>query len=106
MLVRPSVFRVSVPRCFLACLPGSDQSPSELIQAGEETSLSAIHKYINSIWNKEELTEWKESIIQCIHKVHSWIWKIVARKQIELATCGLRQNVGVTIYGKLEVWIL
>jgi hypothetical protein len=29
--------------------------------------------------------------IQCVHKVHSGFWKIVARKQIELATCGLRQ---------------
>jgi hypothetical protein len=28
---------------------------------------------------------------QCVHKVHSGFWKIVARKQIELATCGLRQ---------------
>jgi hypothetical protein len=27
----------------------------------------------------------------CVHKVHSGFWKIVARKQIELATCGLRQ---------------
>jgi hypothetical protein len=26
-----------------------------------------------------------------VHKVHSGFWKIVARKQIELATCGLRQ---------------
>jgi hypothetical protein len=29
--------------------------------------------------------------VQCVHKVHSRFWKIVARKQIELATCGLRQ---------------
>jgi hypothetical protein len=29
--------------------------------------------------------------IQCVHKVHSGFWKIVARKQIELAICGLRQ---------------
>jgi hypothetical protein len=34
--------------------PGSDQIPAELIQAGGEMLLSAIHKLINSIWNKEE----------------------------------------------------
>jgi hypothetical protein len=31
--------------------------------------LSAIHKLINSIWNKEELpNHWKESIIVTLHK--------------------------------------
>jgi hypothetical protein len=29
--------------------------------------------------------------IQYVHKVHSGFWKIVARKPIELAACGLRQ---------------
>jgi hypothetical protein len=29
--------------------------------------------------------------VQCVHKVPSGFWKIVVRKQIELATCGLRQ---------------
>jgi hypothetical protein len=38
-------------------LPSSDQIPAGLIQAGGETLLSAIHKLINSIWNKEELPE-------------------------------------------------
>jgi hypothetical protein len=33
----------------------------------------------------------KRVILQCVHKVPSGFWKIVARKQIELATCGLRQ---------------
>jgi hypothetical protein len=43
--------------------PGSDEILAELIQAGGETLLSAIHKLINSIWNKEELPDhWKESI--------------------------------------------
>jgi hypothetical protein len=43
---------------------GSDQIPTELIQAGGEILLSAIHKLINSVWNKEELPDqWKESII-------------------------------------------
>jgi hypothetical protein len=49
--------------------PGSDQIPAELIQAGGEILLSAIHKHINSVWNKEELPDqWKESIIVPIHK--------------------------------------
>jgi regulator of sirC expression with transglutaminase-like and TPR domain len=41
--------------------PGVDQIPAELIQAGEETLLSEIHKLIKLIWNKEELPhQWKE----------------------------------------------
>jgi hypothetical protein len=40
--------------------PGSDQITGELIQAGGEILLSAIHKLINSVWNKEELPDqWK-----------------------------------------------
>jgi hypothetical protein len=47
--------------------PGSDQIPAELIQAGGDRS--AIHKLINSVWNKEELPDhWKESIIVPVHK--------------------------------------
>jgi hypothetical protein len=34
--------------------PGSDQIPAELIQAGGEMLLSAIHKLVNSVWNKED----------------------------------------------------
>jgi hypothetical protein len=49
--------------------PGNDQIPAGLIQAGGEILLSAIHKLINSVWNKEELPDqWKESIIVPIHK--------------------------------------
>jgi hypothetical protein len=37
---------------------------AELIQAGGEKLVPAIHKLINSIWEKEELShQWKESII-------------------------------------------
>jgi hypothetical protein len=49
--------------------PGSDGIPAELIQAGGELLWSEIHKFVNSIWNKEELPDqWRESIIAPIHK--------------------------------------
>jgi hypothetical protein len=49
--------------------PGSDQIPAKLIQAGGEILLSAIHRLINSAWNKEKLRDqWKESIIVPIYK--------------------------------------
>jgi hypothetical protein len=49
--------------------PGSDQIPADLIQAGVEILLSAIHKLIIYIWNEEELPDqWKESIIVPVHK--------------------------------------
>jgi hypothetical protein len=39
----------------------SDQIPAELIEAGGEMLLFAIHKLINSAWNREELPDqWKE----------------------------------------------
>jgi hypothetical protein len=50
-------------------LPGSDEILAELIQAGGKILLSAIHKLINSVRNKEELPDkWKESIIIPVHK--------------------------------------
>jgi hypothetical protein len=46
----------------------SDHILTELIQGGSETLLSAIHKLVNSIWNKEKLPEqYKESIIVPVH---------------------------------------
>jgi hypothetical protein len=45
--------------------PGSEEIRAELIQAGDETLLSAI----NSVRNKKELPDqWKESIIVPVHK--------------------------------------
>jgi hypothetical protein len=50
-------------------LPGSDQIPSEVIQAGSEILLSVIHKLINPVCNKKELhDQWKESITVPVHK--------------------------------------
>jgi hypothetical protein len=37
--------------------PAIDQIPAEFIKAGGRTIRCDIHKFINSIWNKEELPE-------------------------------------------------
>jgi hypothetical protein len=42
---------------------GSDQIPPELIQAGGEMLLSAIHKLINSVWNKENCLTSERSLL-------------------------------------------
>jgi hypothetical protein len=49
--------------------PGIDQILAELIKARCRTIRCVIHKFIIAIWNKEGLPEeWKESIIEPIHK--------------------------------------
>jgi hypothetical protein len=68
----PSPFEVQIAIAKLKkyISPGSDQIPAQLIQAGGELLLSAIHKLINSIWNKKELLyQSKESIIIPVHKL-------------------------------------
>jgi hypothetical protein len=48
---------------------GSDLIPAELTQAGGKILLSAIHRLMNSVWNKEELPDqWEESVIVPVHK--------------------------------------
>jgi hypothetical protein len=50
-------------------MPGCDQVPTELIETGSKILISAFHKLIYYIWNKEELPDQlKESIIVPIHK--------------------------------------
>jgi len=40
--------------------PSIDQMPAELIKGGGKTIRCEIHKFIISVWNKEELPEeWK-----------------------------------------------
>jgi hypothetical protein len=57
-------FKIAITKLKKFKSPGSDQ-----IQAGGEMLLSAIHKLVSCIWNKEELPDqWKESIILPIHK--------------------------------------
>jgi len=48
---------------------GIDQIPAELIMTGDRTIRFEIHKFIISIWNKEELPEeWKDSVIVPVYK--------------------------------------
>jgi hypothetical protein len=50
--------------------PSVDQIPAKLIQAGEETLHSEIHKLTMLLWNTEELPyQWKESVVISIHKM-------------------------------------
>jgi hypothetical protein len=37
--------------------PGTDQIPPEMFKAGSGTLSSEIHKFICSVWNKEELPQ-------------------------------------------------
>jgi hypothetical protein len=53
--------------------PGSGEIPAELIQAGSEILLSAIHKLVNFVWNKEELpNQWKEFGIEPWGSIECW----------------------------------
>jgi hypothetical protein len=56
--------------CYYKIRLKSDQILAELIQAEGKILLFAIHKLINSIWNKEELpNQWKESIHKKVTKL-------------------------------------
>jgi hypothetical protein len=71
LLTDPTPFEVETATAKLKKYksPGGDKIPAELIQAGGEMLRPKIHKLINSIWNKEELSDqWKESIIVPVHK--------------------------------------
>jgi hypothetical protein len=66
LILEPSLVEVEIATGKLkSCKsPGTDQIPTELIKAGDETLYSEIHRLICSIWNKEELPQqWKESIV-------------------------------------------
>jgi hypothetical protein len=50
-------------------LPGNDQILVELMKAEGKILLSAMHKLINSVWNKEKLLDqWMEFIFVPVHK--------------------------------------
>ena len=62
-------FELTIERLKRHKSPGADQIPAELIKEGGRTIRIEIHKLINSIWNKEELSEdWKESIIVPVYR--------------------------------------
>jgi len=71
LVPEPSPFKdkIAIERLKRYKSPGTDQIPAALIQAGGNTLCSNNHKFISSIWNKEELPQqWKESIIVPIYK--------------------------------------
>jgi hypothetical protein len=54
------VFELAIERMKSHKSPGADQIPVELIKQMGRKIRFEIHKLINSIWNKEELSEeWK-----------------------------------------------
>jgi hypothetical protein len=63
-------FEIAIAKLKKYKSPGNDEIPAELIQAeGEVLLLSAIHKLINSVWNKGELPgQSKQSIIVSVYK--------------------------------------
>ena len=64
LVPKPDAFEVEVA----TVKPERHKSP-ELIKAGSKRIRSEVHKFINSISNKEELPEeWKESIIVPFYK--------------------------------------
>jgi hypothetical protein len=68
---RPLVFGVEISLAKVEKYKwrGGDQIPAELVQGGGEILLSEIHKFINSIRNKEEIPDQsKRSIIVPIYK--------------------------------------
>jgi hypothetical protein len=62
-------FEIAIAKLKRLKMPGSDQIPAKLIQAGGEVLCSEIQKLIKCIWNTEELPDqWKESIVVPVHK--------------------------------------
>jgi hypothetical protein len=61
----PSPFedKIAITKLKICKLPSSDQILAELNQAGCETLWPEIHKLINSVWNKEELSDHGRSLL-------------------------------------------
>jgi hypothetical protein len=59
-----SCFETAIAKLKKYKSPGSDQILAKLIQAGGKMLLSAIHKLINSIWDKEQLRD-VEGVYYC-----------------------------------------
>jgi hypothetical protein len=70
--------------------PDVDQIPAKLTRAGGRMICSKIHKLINSIWNKEKLSEkWKKSIIVPIYNGD----KTDERNYTGISCCQLRTKL-------------
>jgi len=71
LVPEPSAFQVemAIEKLEIHRSPGTNQILAGLMKARTRKSRSEITKLINSVWNKEELSdEWKESIIVPIYK--------------------------------------
>jgi hypothetical protein len=71
LMLEPSAFDIemAIEKLKRHKSPDIDEIPAEMIKAGCRTIISQIHKLMNSVWNKEELTEqWKESVIVPVYK--------------------------------------
>jgi len=57
LVPEPSAFEVelAIEKLKSHKSPGTDKIPAEMIKAGGRTIRTEIHKFIYSIWNKEEL---------------------------------------------------
>ena len=67
----PSAFEVemNIEKIKWHKFPGFDQIPAHLIKAEGRTIRFEIHRFINSVWNKEVLPEeWKGSVIVPLHR--------------------------------------
>jgi hypothetical protein len=60
---------IAVTKLIKYNLPCSDQITAELIQAGGEILLPAIHKFVNSVWKKEELSDQWEEFTRRVRKL-------------------------------------
>jgi hypothetical protein len=71
LVAEPSAFEVemAIEELKIHKSPSTYQIPAELLKAGGRKIRYEIDKLINSIWNKEKLSEeWKESVILTIYK--------------------------------------
>jgi len=101
--------------------PDTDQISAELIKAEGGTIRSEFHKLINSVWKKEDMSEWKKSITVPIYKkgdktdcnkyrgisLLSTKYKILSNIMLSMSTpykeeiimyhqCGFRRNSSTT----------
>jgi hypothetical protein len=77
--------------------PGSDQIPAELLQAGGEILLSAIHKLINFVCNKEDLPD---QFTRTVIKLTVIITVVYHYCQLQLSTVNFQNFVSSRLHSK------